>query len=357
MMKKKLIFAGLAALLMLPALPFRVFSQNSRSVSEQKSVPALSQPGPEKTFNFGSRKILESCWSSEELLGNAADKKIKRDTRPAKPPARLEPKNKLDPLKPGLQNSIRDVNPAGPKKLAALTFDLCERGNEITGYDYEIVNYLRANNIKATFFAGGKWMLDHPEKIMQLMADPLFEVGNHAWTHDDLRVEKGIKMEDQILWTQSQYELFWEELQSRPCAKQAGAAEMEKIPKVPLVFRFPYGVCSREALDYLASSGLPAIQWSIVTGDPSKTVTSERISAEVIKDIKPGSIIICHANGFGHGTAAALPEIFHKLKEKGYQFVTVSELLNSGPAFATKSCYEQKPGDNYRYDKIFGKNK
>ena len=356
-MKKKVIFFGLAALLLLPASAFRVFSQNSRSASEQKPGPALSQPGPEKTFNFGSQKILESCWSREDLLGSAADKKIKRDARPVKPPARLEPKNKLEPLKPGLQNSIRDVVPAGGKKIAALTFDLCERGNEITGYDYEIVHYLRANTIKATFFASGKWMLDHPEKIMQLMADPLFEVGNHAWTHDDLRVEKGIKMEDQILWTQSQYELFWEELQARPCAKQVGAPEMARIPKVPPVFRFPYGVCSHEALNYLASSGLPAIQWSIVTGDPSKTVTPARIAAEVIKDIKPGAIIICHANGFGHGTAAALPVIFRKLREKGYEFVTVSELLASGPAFATRSCYEQKPGDNYRYDKIFGKNK
>jgi len=311
----------------------------------------------EKIPSFGSRKILESCWSSEELLGNAADKKIRRDSKPVPPPARMEPKTNLEPLKPGLQNSIRDVRPDGGKKITALTFDLCERGSEITGYDYEIVNYLRANNIKATFFASGKWMLDHPEKIMQLMADPLFEVGNHAWTHDDLRVEKGIKMADQILWTQAQYELFWEELQARPCAKQAGAQEMEKIPKVPLVFRFPYGACSREALDFLASSGLPAVQWSIVTGDPSKTVTAERIAGAVIKNIKPGSIVICHANGFGYGTSRALPVIFQKLKEKGYEFVTVSELLESGPAFATRDCYELKPGDNHRYDKIFGKNK
>jgi peptidoglycan/xylan/chitin deacetylase (PgdA/CDA1 family) len=248
------------------------------------------------------------------------------------------------------------VNPAGADKVLALTFDLCERANEVTGYDYEIVNYLRGNGIKATFFASGKWMLDHPEKIMQLMADPLFEVGNHAWTHDDLRVEKGIRMEDQVLWTQAQYELFWEELRARPCAEKLGA-EMEKIPRSPRVFRFPYGVCSQEALDFLARNGLPAIQWSIVTGDPSKTVTSRRIAAEVIRQVKPGAIIICHANGFGYGTAGALPEIYHKLQAMGYRFVTVSELLAQGPAFAASDCYELRPGDNYRYDKIFGRQK
>jgi peptidoglycan/xylan/chitin deacetylase (PgdA/CDA1 family) len=62
-----------------------------------------------------------------------------------------------------------------------------------------------------------------------------------------------------------------------------------------------------------------------------------------------------HANGRGHGTAQALPRLVPMLQQMGYEFVTVTELLNSGPAFTTTDCYEITPGDNTRYDRIYGK--
>src|SRR5262249_9464064 len=78
---------------------------------------------------------------------------------------------------------IRRVTLTGDKKLVALTFDLCEQPSEISGYQGGIVDFLRANRIKATFFMGGKWMLSHRERTQQLMSDPLFEVANHTWEH------------------------------------------------------------------------------------------------------------------------------------------------------------------------------
>jgi len=331
--------------------------QNLEGNPPEPYCPAPEPEIPVLGLSFGSRAIVESCWTAQELAGRATDKLIRRTKTYLNPPLRLFPGNTIAALPAKLQNSIRDVTPDKNEKIAALTFDLCERANEITGYDSEIVNYLRANKIKATFFAGGKWMLDHPEKTMQLMADPLFEIGNHAWTHDDLRLERGIKMQDQILWPQAEYELLREQLKSKPCAQRAGEAEMKKIPKIPCLFRFPYGVCNSEALDFLAQTGLPAIQWSIVTADPSEKRTPEQIANRVVRSIKPGAIIICHANGRGKGTAKALPIFVPKLKKRGYEFVTVSELLTYGPVFATRDCYELKPGDNYNYDKIYGGSK
>jgi len=309
---------------------------------------------PAGELSFGSQAILESCWSEKDLEGSLWDRRVVGSAVNRNPPARQFPIHSLTALKPELWNSIRSVNPAGGKKVIALTFDLCERANEITGYDSAIVNYLRKNRIPATFFASGKWLQDHPEKAMQLMADPWFEIGNHGWTHDDLRMEKGIRMEDQILWTQAEYELIRERLKARPCAQKAGPAEMNKIPRIPLAFRFPYGVCSKEALEYLAQVGLPAIQWSIVSADPAKNRTPRQIARSVLKNVRPGAIIICHANGLGHSTARALPIFIPKLKQMGYEFVTVSGLLSSGPVFAAEDCYELKPGDNWRYDKIYG---
>lgn len=320
----------------------------SSQINSDDPAAALSQA------SFGSRAVLESCWSKEELAGQANDKKIFYHMPYSGPPERTLPKHLGPPPSAERKGSIRSVIPFGNEKIVALTFDLCERANEKSGYDAPIFNYLRKNNVKATFFAGGKWMRSHPEKAMQLMADPLFELGNHSWTHENFRVIDRKLMEEQILWTQAQYELLREKLEKKPCAREAGAAEMAKIPELMSTFRFPFGTCNQEALDLLAGYGISAIQWSVVSGDPAKGQTAQGITRIVLQQIKPGSIIICHANGRGHGTAEALKIFIPKLLEKGYRFVTVSELLNSGRPLAAKECYEEKPGDNFRYDKLFG---
>jgi len=67
------------------------------------------------------------------------------------------------------------------------------------------------------------------------------------------------------------------------------------------------------------------------------------------------SIIIAHANCRAYNTAKALPLFIPELRRRGYQFVTVSELLKSGKVITAKTCYELKPGDNKKYDRLFGK--
>ena len=46
---------------------------------------------------------------------------------------------------------------------------------------------------------------------MQLVAEPLFEVGNHAWTHGNFGSARSERMREQIAWTQAQYELVRED--------------------------------------------------------------------------------------------------------------------------------------------------
>ena len=294
-------------------------------------------------LTFGSQAVLQECWKKDELTGSPQDKKIQRlpesDTTS---PSKTEPDFLYRPLFHDQRNSIWYVKPYKNRKIAALTFDLCERAREKAEYDADIVNYLRKQNVKATFFAGGKWMKTHSEKTMQLMADPLFEIGNHAWTHGNFRLLTKEEMKQQILWTQAQYELLRTELQSRSCVNQL-QDEMKKIPKSIGIFRFPYGTCRSEALKLLSRYGLPAIQWNIVSGDPARRQTAGGIKRIVLSQIRPGSIIIFHANGRGHGTAGALPEIIPALRKKGYTFVTVSELIYMGKIVATETCYELKP--------------
>jgi peptidoglycan/xylan/chitin deacetylase (PgdA/CDA1 family) len=184
---------------------------------------------------------------------------------------------------------------------------------------------------------------------MQLMADPLFEVANHSWTDRNLRTASPEIVEQQVIWTQAEYEFLRERLLARPCA--AGlAGEAAKIPSAPLAFRFPFGVCSPEAMRFVNGRGLYAVQWDVVTGDPATGQTALAIARVVRTQVRPGSIIIGHANGRGHGTAESLPIIVPELRAYGYEFVTVSELIRGGRPRAAGECFEIHPGDNKQYD-------
>lgn len=319
--------------------------------------PVAGQIDPLEVSSFGSKEILNACWSPAQLRGSPVDKKLRETTPDHSPPDRLFSKHQLKPLQPGLQGSIRTVRIPDPnKKLVALTFDLCERASEVAGYDADLVNYLRDHGIKATFYAGGKWMRSHPDRAKQLMADPLFEIGNHAWTHGNMRVLSGDELQNQVRWTQAEYELLWESLY-REVQECPGVSpdEIRKIPPLPLSFRYPYGACGVEALDFMAGQGLPSIQWNIVTADPWRKQTADGIAKTILQSIKPGSIIIAHANGRGWKTSEALSKFIPQLRKKGYEFVTVTELLQEGGAVDAKdSCYELKPGDNIFYDKKVG---
>ena len=300
-----------------------------------------------------SNELLESCWSNSDLKGTPQEKVIHPSTahREGHAPSRLRPNAGIAELPQTWRNSIRRVQIPDGKKLIALTFDLCERENEVAGYDAEIVNCLRANRVKATFFAGGKWMQSHRDRTMQLMADPLFELGTHGWVHENFRLLSRKEAEERFLWSQAQYEILREELQTKCCPGDTSKG-MENIPALPRVFRFPFGTCNAASLDMLAAYGVAAIQWDVVSGDPAKGQTGKGISEIFLNQSKPGSIVIFHANGRGHGTSQALPALIATLRSRGFEFVTVSELLQAGTPVASPDCYELKPGDNLRYDKF-----
>ena len=187
---------------------------------------------------------------------------------------------------------------------------------------------------------------------MQLIADPLFEIGSHGWSHRNLRRMNGRHLYSEIDGVQSAYERITAKLRARACMQQVGFglfAQPISKPKRLSLFRFPFGACSKAALNAVHERGLLAIQWDVVTGDPAFGQSAGRIARVVLSQAKPGSIIIAHANGRGRNTAKALPLIIPKLRAKGYKFVTVSELLAAGEPVIANSCYENRPGDNAHY--------
>ncbi len=292
---------------------------------------------------------LQQCWSPKLLETTRAEKFPRHGLKQAfvKPPALTS--YIMPPISPEMRGSIRRVELPPGQKLIALTLDLCEAPAEIAGYDGAIIDYLRRHNIKATLFTGGKWMMTHQYRAQQLVADNRFEIGNHAWTHGNFRNINHEKMGSEITDAQKAYLFTRNNVQRQACIYHS-QPKFNK-PQTMTLFRFPYGSCRADSLKMVGDKGLLAIQWDVSTGDPSKSQSAERIARQVLDNVKPGSIIIAHANGRGWNTAKALPLFIPKLIAKGYQFVTVSELLAAGRPVISQYCYDSVLGDTNRYDR------
>ncbi len=317
-------------------------------VAAQGGAMAQAAPDPKASGASGTSNI---CFGVEQLAGTPAEKKSRKGIRTfdRPPTGALAP---FSPIPAGLRGAIRRVHVEDGRKLIALTFDLCEQRGEVAGYDSPIFEYLRANAIKATLFASGKWMRSHAERTAQLMVDPLFEIGNHGEAHRNLRGLEGEALDAEITGPQRSYEAARAGLASLQCVKD-NAGVMARVPQRVGLFRFPFGACNARSMSAVNDAGLLAVQWDVSTGDPDPNVSAAAIAAQMVKRAKPGSIILAHANGRGHNTAAALPMAIPKLKAAGFEFVTVSELLAAGRPEIVETCYDRKPGDSDRYDVFF----
>ena len=190
----------------------------------------------------------------------------------------------------------------------ALTFDVGQTPQNPAWFDQAIYDVLVEYQAPATFFLGGDWIRTHIEETRLLASNPLFELGNHSWSHPDLRTLPQPEISAEILRTQDiLYQVTGEQT---------------------LLFRLPSGFYNDLVLGVIAWHGLYTIQWDVVTGDPDPNITAEDMLEKAVKPrTQNGSIIIMHANGRGWNTAEALPGMIEYLRGAGYTLVTVSQLI------------------------------
>lgn len=185
------------------------------------------------------------------------------------------------------------------KKLVALTFD----DGPHQDYTPQILRILKENNVKATFFVVGLMVRRYPYLIRaEYLAG--HEIGNHTNTHENLKLLPDIDIKNEII--------------------RCGEAIEEITGKKPQLFRPAGGNHSGKIIEIANSLGYTVVLWSIDTADynsPSDSVIISRIMSKV----KNGSIILMH-DGI-QSTIDALPVIISKLRGEGYEFVTVSELM------------------------------
>jgi peptidoglycan/xylan/chitin deacetylase (PgdA/CDA1 family) len=109
--------------------------------------------------------------------------------------------------------------------------------------------------------------------------------------------------------------------------EQTSAAIKAASGFTPCLWRPPYGAQNSGVVGLARSLGLITVNWDVDTVDWSTPGTST-IYQRAVDGARPGSIILQHfGGGPRYQTLAALPQEISTLRQRGYRFVTVAELL------------------------------
>lgn len=201
------------------------------------------------------------------------------------------------------------------QKAIALTFDACPAYGPYS-FDRKVFHTLVDSQVPATIFLSGKWIRTHKKEMEELAAVPLFEFGNHSYSHHHMA---NMPADSIVLELQKVQHLL--------------STIYHKTAKV---FRAPYGELSDGLVYSVHSSGLTTVQFDLASGDPDTSITKDRLIRYVVRSARNGSIIVMHINGRGWHTAEALPAIIKGLRKRGFRLVTVGELLQNSDAGVRK---------------------
>lgn len=199
----------------------------------------------------------------------------------------------------------------GPKEMVvALTFD----DGPSPEYTNMVLNVLKKHQVKATFFLVGKHVRKYPQVARRIVEEG-HEVGNHTYSHKDLVPASKRRLYKEIFETQKVIN--------------------EYLGVDTRLFRPPRGIFSEAVRKFVVSHGFALVLWSVSGIDWAK-MPPTLIAKRIIRYAHPGAIILLHDSGAllrseGHSrlnTVKALEIIIPALKERGYKFVTVSELIN-----------------------------
>ena len=209
------------------------------------------------------------------------------------------------PARPAARFAIRAVTTSEP--VVALTFDACATLKQANGFDRKVFEVLAAEQIPATLYLSGRWVEKHPISSKALAAAPFLELGNHTYSHPRLTLLRKQRLRWQIRST------------SKILEKCLG--------RKPLSLRPPAGAWNADVVRAASQEGLPVVTWSVVSGDVGGRLPPRRMVERVLEQTKPGSIVIFHINRREPSTKRALPGVIAGLRERGFRFVTVSQLL------------------------------
>ncbi|WP_392482914.1 polysaccharide deacetylase family protein [Nostoc sp. C110] len=189
------------------------------------------------------------------------------------------------------------------EKVIALTFD-DGPGPKNTA---QILEILKKNNIKATFFMLGQMVKYFPQVAKQVAADG-HVIGNHTWHHWYFKMDEA-----------------------------TAASEIDRTADIiykttgekTTLFRPPGGFLNNGLAQYARNEKYAVMMWSEQSGDAERhSPQVPMLVKNVLKYAKPGAIVLLHDGGGNRSKSVkALPEMIAGLKAQGYRFVTIPQLL------------------------------
>ncbi|AYB38576.1 polysaccharide deacetylase family protein [Brevibacillus laterosporus] len=192
------------------------------------------------------------------------------------------------------------------KREVALTFD--DAPDDC--FTPQILDILKQEGVRATFFVVGNRIEAHPE-IVQRMVKEGHILGNHSYNHPNFPTLSDADFRDQVIRTDELISSF--------------------TGYKPSFIRAPYGNINEDQILWLASQHKKIINWDVDSLD-WKGLSTEQVKTNILAHVHPGSIVLQHAGGgIGEdlsGTVHALPEIIKKLRNDGVKLVTIPELLD-----------------------------
>jgi peptidoglycan/xylan/chitin deacetylase (PgdA/CDA1 family) len=185
-------------------------------------------------------------------------------------------------------------------KMIALTFD--DGPNPRT--TPRVVEALKQAGATATFFWIGDMVAKNPSTAM-LVKNAGFEFGSHSWSHKNLRALSADGARQEIISAQDVIE------------KTTGVR--------PHLFRPPYGNINVNVNKITQDDNLVMVMWAVDSDDWQAKMTQDKVFERITTEVHPGAIILMH--DIQEKTVQVLPRLLADLKAKGYQFVTVSQLI------------------------------
>ncbi|WP_077324000.1 polysaccharide deacetylase family sporulation protein PdaB [Virgibacillus siamensis] len=190
----------------------------------------------------------------------------------------------------------------------ALTFNISWGEEKV----HDILKMLKKHNVQATFFVSGEWAERHPEILKKITK------GKHELGMLGYRYESYLDMELEQVGKDLRH--------AREVFNKLGYEDMELL-------RPPSGHFNKEIIKLAEEMDYKVVHWNVSPHDWENPGTQQIINF-VMEKTKNGDIILMHASDSVKQTGKALKTILPGLKKKGFQFVSVSELINQAHAEA-----------------------
>lgn len=188
----------------------------------------------------------------------------------------------------------------------ALTFNISWGEERV----YDILKQLKKHQVQATFFVSGEWAERHPDIIKKISKDE-HELGMLGYRYKSyLEQEIGQVRKDL--------------LQAKEVFQKLGYEDMDLL-------RTPSGQFNKDILELAETLNFHVIHWNINPNDWQNPGT-KKIVDQVMKQTSNGDIILLHASDSVKQTENALKTILPGLKNKGFNFVSVTELMSQANA-------------------------